>query len=155
MRVGTDHGARLARFAHLNAHSSPTTMLLPSLVIQVTFRDQLMTRVELRGELDALTAGQCGEFLLTLLDEHPPNIVLDLSELSFCDAGGLSAFVRLANRAEAMSGVVTLTGIRPLLARQLRITGLDRRFPVPVPGSGPGSGPTSGRPVRRRPAFDP
>jgi anti-sigma B factor antagonist len=80
--------------------------------------------------------------------------VLDLSELSFCDAGGLSAFVRLANRAEAMGGVVTLTGIRPLLARQLRITGLDRRFPVPAPGSGPGSGPTSGRPVQRRPALD-
>jgi anti-anti-sigma factor len=121
-------------------------MLLPSLVIQVTFSDQFMTRVELRGELDALTAGQCGEFLLTLLDERPPNVVLDLSELSFCDAGGLSAFVQLANLAEAMGGVVTLTGVRPLLSRQLRITGLDRRFPAPDR--------TNVRRQRRRPVLD-
>jgi anti-anti-sigma factor len=146
MRVGTHRGARLARFAHLDAQSSPTTMLLPSLVIQITFSDQLITRVELRGELDALTAGQCGEFLLALLDEHPPTIVLDLSELSFCDAGGLSAFVRLANRTEALGGAVTLTGVRSLLARQLRITGLDRRFPVP--------GPSNVRPMRGRPGLD-
>jgi anti-sigma B factor antagonist len=146
MRVGTYRGARLARFAHLNASTSPTTMLLPSLVIQVTSSDPLITRVELRGELDALTAGRCGEFLLALLDEHPPTIVLDLSELSFCDAGGLSTFVRLANRADALGGGVTLTGVRSLLARQLRVTGLDRRFPIPDP--------SNVRPMRRRPVPD-
>ncbi len=146
MRVGIHRGGRLARFAHVDAQASPTTMLLPSLVIQLTFSDQLMTRVQLRGELDALTAGQCGEFLLALLDEHPSTIVLDLSELSFCDAGGLSVFVRLANRADALGGGVTLTGIGPLLARQLRATGLDRRFPVPDP--------PNVRPMRRRPAPD-
>lgn len=146
MRVGTYSGARLTRLAHLSAQTSPTTKILPALVIQVTFSDQFVTRVELRGELDALTAGQCGEFLLGLLEEYPPTIALDLSELAFCDAGGLSAFVRLANRAELVGGGVTLTGVRPLLARQLRITGLDRRFPVPTP--------SNVRPMRRRPILD-
>jgi anti-sigma B factor antagonist len=146
MGVSTCREARLARFTRLSAPASTTTMLLPSLAIQVTFSDQLIIRIELCGELDALTSGQCGEFLLGLLDEHPPNVVIDVSELAFCDAGGLSAFVRLANRAEAMGGVVTLTGIRPLLARQLRVTGLDRRFPLPVPAQN--SAP------RRRPVLD-
>lgn len=144
MHASTCGEARMARFAHLSAQPSPTTMLLPSLALQVTFSDQYFVRVELRGEIDALTSQRCGEFLLDLLSRHPPNIVLDLSDLSFCDAGGLGTFVRLANRAEELGGLVTLTGVGPLLARQLRVTGLDRRFPVPGPG----------RPVRRRPVLD-
>jgi anti-sigma B factor antagonist len=146
MRVSTDREARLARFVHLSARTSPTTMVLPSLVIQVTFSDPLITKVELRGELDAQTAGRCGEFLLTLLNEHSPNVVLELSKLAFSDAGGLSTFVRLANHAEAVGGAVTLAGVRPLLARQLRVTGLDHRFPVPAP--------SNVRPMRRRPVLD-
>jgi len=148
MRVTTCGEARVPRFAHLSAQPSLTTMLLPSLAIQVTFCDQNMARVELCGELDALTSQRCGEFLLALLSEHPSNIVLDLSDLAFCDAGGLGAFVRVANRAEALGCVVTLTGVRPLLARQLRVTGLDRRFPVPGPG------PAGVRPACRRPVLD-
>lgn len=144
MRVSTERQTRFARFAHLSAHRSPATMVLPSLVVQVTFSDHLITQVALRGELDALTASRCGEFLLTLLDDHSPNIVLDLSELAFCDAGGLGAFVRLANRADAVGGSVALAGVRPLLARQLRVTGLDRRFPIPAESP-------FARPARRRP----
>lgn len=144
-------------------------MVLPSLVIQVKRSDQAMIKVELRGELDALTAGSCAEFLLALLDrpgrsyysecsertdrsdraDRPvPDVVLDLSLLTFCDAGGLSTFVRLANRAEAAGGRVTLTGVRPMLARQLRVTGLNRRFPVRGPTDG-------GKTDPRRLAADP
>jgi anti-anti-sigma factor len=130
MRVSTARQTRHERYADLSARTSPTTMVLPSLVIRTKRTDQLMTKTEVRGELDALTAGRCADYLLSLLGEHSPNVVLDLSGLTFCDAGGLSAFVRLANRAEAVGGRVTLTGVRPMLARQLRVTGLDRRFPV-------------------------
>jgi anti-anti-sigma factor len=96
----------------------------------------------MRGELDALTANRSAEFLLSLLGKGlPSTIVLDLSKLTFCDASGLSAFVRLANRAEAAGGGVTLTGVRPMLAKQLYVTGLDRRFR--------GDGATSGQPAWR------
>src|SRR4051812_16793239 len=95
MRVSTCSEARVARFAHQSGQTSPTTMLLPALAIQITFSDQNIVRVELCGELDALTSQRCGEVLLALLSEHRPDMVLDLSDLSFCDAGGLGAFVRL------------------------------------------------------------
>jgi anti-anti-sigma factor len=139
MRVSADRKTRPKRLAHLSAHTSPTTMVLPSLVINVRPHNGLMTKetketketgvtVEMRGELDALTADPSADFLLSLLDEHPPTMVLDLSKLTFCDACGLSTFVRLANRAEAAGGSVTLSGALPMLAKQLYVTGLDRRF---------------------------
>jgi anti-anti-sigma factor len=149
MRVSTHRQTRLERFTHPSAHTSPTTMVLPSLVIQVKLSDQLMTKVELRGELDAVTAGRCGEFLLALLAESSPHVVFDLSKLTFCDAGGLGTFVRVANRAEAAGGGVTLTGVRPMLAKQLRVTGLDRRLRARGPTD---SGPVA---VRRHLTPDP
>jgi anti-anti-sigma factor len=151
MRVSVGRQTRLKRLADRGEHtSSPAMLVLPSLlihslVVQMDSGPEIKgtatpatrsgrageaTKVVLRGELDALTADRGAEFLLGLLAEHPPTIVLDVSELTFCDAGGLSAFVRLANRAEAAGGGVSMIGVRPMLAKQLRITGLDRRFPA-------------------------
>jgi anti-sigma B factor antagonist len=57
-------------------------------------------------------------------------VLLDLRGLSFCDARGLSAFVRIANRADAAGCGFALIAPRPLVAKILRISGLDSRLPV-------------------------
>ena len=54
----------------------------------------------------------------------------DLAGVSFCDAGGLSALVRIANRADATGCPYGLIAPRPQLMKVLRITGLDQRLPV-------------------------
>jgi anti-anti-sigma factor len=142
MRASIDRPRR-ERLGNRGEHISPTTLVLPSLVIDIqpdgrpattdTIEQGAATpadpiKVKLRGELDALTAGRTAEFLVSLLDVRSPSMVIDLAGLTFCDASGLGAFVRLANTAEAVGGRVTLTGVRSMLAKQLRITGLDRRF---------------------------
>jgi anti-anti-sigma regulatory factor len=57
-------------------------------------------------------------------------LLLDLTGLSFCDARGLSAFVRMANDAHAARCGCGLIAPKPLVASVLRITGLATRRPV-------------------------
>jgi anti-anti-sigma factor len=57
-------------------------------------------------------------------------LLLDLTGLSFCDARGLSAFVRIANHADATGCRFGLIAPRPPVAKILRISGLDSRLPV-------------------------
>ena len=52
-------------------------------------------------------------------------VLLDLPGVSFCDARGLSAFVRIANQADAAGRDFGLLAPRPLAARILRIRGLN------------------------------
>ena len=57
-------------------------------------------------------------------------VLLDLAALSFCDARGLGAFVRIANQADAAGCGFGLIAPRPQVAKILRISGLDSRIPV-------------------------
>jgi anti-anti-sigma factor len=57
-------------------------------------------------------------------------VLLDLVGLSFCDARGLGAFVRIANQADAAGCGFGLIAPRPLVAKILKISGLDSRMPV-------------------------
>jgi len=57
-------------------------------------------------------------------------VLLDLRGLSFCDARGLSAFVKIANQADAAGCGFGLIAPRPPVAKLLRISGLDNRIPV-------------------------
>jgi anti-anti-sigma factor len=61
---------------------------------------------------------------------HAGLLLLDLTGLSFCDARGLSAFVRIANRADKAGCRVALIAPQPSVARLLRICQLDQRLPV-------------------------
>ena len=57
-------------------------------------------------------------------------LLLDLTSLSFCDARGLSAFVRIANQADRAGCRVALIAPQPPVAKVLRICRLDHRLPV-------------------------
>lgn len=84
--------------------------------------------VAAEGELDLATAEAVRARLIEIVDGGCTRMVLDLAELSFCDSQGLTALVGAAEHAKAAGGSVTLTGTSPLLAKLLRITGLDQNF---------------------------
>ncbi|MFY1692804.1 STAS domain-containing protein [Plantactinospora sp. WMMB782] len=95
----------------------------------------------LEGELDLATVPQLNDRIDQLLETGHPHIVLDLSQLSFCDSTGLSAFVRGSNLCVDAGGWLRVTGATSVVARVLTVTGLgpssrpsnDRRTsPVPV-----------------------
>lgn len=85
-------------------------------------------RVTAHGELDIASAAEFGIELARLIDERGPDVVIDVSDLSFCDARGLAAIVAADKLARRRGGAITLAGARPQMAKILRITGLGRRF---------------------------
>jgi len=83
-----------------------------------------------QGELDLATSDSLYRRGRAAIGRHPRLLLLDLTGLSFCDASGLSAFVRIANEAEAAGCGYGLIAPRPLVAKVLRITGLHQRLQV-------------------------
>jgi anti-sigma B factor antagonist len=57
--------------------------------------------------------------------------------VTFIDACGLGALVRLRNAGREAGKTVELTGVPVLVARLLRITGLDTAFVALLPGVRP------------------
>jgi anti-sigma B factor antagonist len=86
--------------------------------------------LRVRGELDLATADSLYLRCRTAIRRHPRLLLLDLTGLSFCDASGLSAFVRIANEADAAGCGYGLIAPQPLVAKMLRITGLHQRLQV-------------------------
>src|SRR3954464_2404317 len=57
-------------------------------------------------------------------------LVVDLSEITFCDSMGVGVLVLLLHQSRAESSPLVLTGIPPQLERILTLTGLRRAFVV-------------------------
>ena len=86
--------------------------------------------LHLRGELDSDTAGQLHATLAELLERPVPRIVVDLTDLKFCDSVGLSAFVTCKQVITARGGWLSFAGANPFLSQLLDTVGLSRYFAV-------------------------
>jgi anti-sigma B factor antagonist len=82
--------------------------------------------LRVQGELDLATADSLYQRGRTAIGRHARLLLLDLSGLSFW----LSAFVRIANEADAAGCGYGLIAPQPLVAKMLRITGLHQRLQV-------------------------
>ena len=85
--------------------------------------------VRFRGELDIATADQAYAYLRDVVDSQDGPVLMNLSELSFCDAAGLGVLARVAGHARRAGRSLKLTAARPSLLRIMRITGMDEAFP--------------------------
>ena len=83
-----------------------------------------VAHLRLAGELDISTAPQLGEAIDRLLGDGHHRVLVDLTDLDFCDSTGMSAFVRGDNEAAAAGGWLRLTGATGRVARLLRLSGL-------------------------------
>ena len=83
-----------------------------------------------QGELDLVTADSLYVRAWAAIHRHARLLLLDLTSLSFCDARGLSAFVRIANQADRAGCRLALIAPQPPVAKVLRICRLDQRLPV-------------------------
>ncbi|MFI0419604.1 STAS domain-containing protein [Spongiactinospora sp. 9N601] len=88
------------------------------------------TTIRLTGEIDIFTSHALRKRLLRVLCYSTNLLILDLSEVSFCDASGLAVLVGIQRRARAMGITLALTTPRPYMSKLLRITGLDRSLRV-------------------------
>ncbi len=81
----------------------------------------------LRGELDFHSVVQlyeAGEQELTT--DRPSPVVVDCTQLTYCDSTGISALVRLHQQQTAQNHVLRLASVPDFLGRLFALTGLDQ-----------------------------
>ncbi|SCL72358.1 anti-anti-sigma factor [Micromonospora citrea] len=82
------------------------------------------TRLRLAGELDLSSAPELNAVIDRLVDGGERRLLVDLTELVFCDSTGIAAFVRGDNRVAADGGWLRVTGASGRVDRVLQVTGL-------------------------------
>ncbi|MFG3499496.1 STAS domain-containing protein [Streptomyces sp. NPDC047928] len=82
------------------------------------------------GELDHHTADLLREPLDAALEQGRSRLVIDCSQLEFCDSTGLNVLLGARLKAEAAGGGVHLAAMRPVVARVFEITGAEAVFTV-------------------------
>ncbi len=109
--------------------------------------DGCLTAV-LDGELSHATCGPPLELLTDAITRGETKIVLDLSQLGFCDSAGLRLIVQLHQRTAAAGGWLRLAAPAPAVLRVLTVTNLDQVLDIyPTAGEARAGG-------GRRPAVD-
>ena len=97
---------------------------------QVTDHRPDVAVLHLKGELDSDTAYQLHATLADLLDRPVPRIVVDLTDLKFCDSVGLSAFSTSKQVIAARGGWLSFAGANPFLLKLMETVGLTRYFAI-------------------------
>ncbi|WP_411573948.1 STAS domain-containing protein [Streptomyces fradiae] len=82
------------------------------------------------GELDHHTAELLREPLEAAVAQGRTRLVVDCSQLEFCDSTGLNVLLGARLKAEGSGGAVHLAAMRPAVARVFEITGAGVVFEI-------------------------
>ncbi|GAB3907700.1 STAS domain-containing protein [Microbispora bryophytorum] len=88
------------------------------------------TLVTLTGELDVISGERLSTVFGKLSEEGGTRLVVDASELTFCDSMGLRLLLEAHDRAVEAGGFMKLAGVRGVFRRILTVTGLHAAFPI-------------------------
>ncbi|MFD0692006.1 STAS domain-containing protein [Actinomadura fibrosa] len=86
--------------------------------------------LRIAGDLDFNTASGLREEVRRVPLDPGRLLILDLTDLTFCDSSGISALIAARNRAVAAGAGIALAAVPPNTARILGIVGLDKVFPI-------------------------
>ena len=81
--------------------------------------------VAIRGDLDLATADRTAQYVTDVIERHDGPVSADLSGLTFCDACGLGALIRISAYADAAGHQFELARPSPAVTRIMRLTGVD------------------------------
>lgn len=84
--------------------------------------------IDLRGELDEVSAPRLWSCLEIELDQGPPRVVLDLSGVSYLSSAGVTVIVRLHRQLSANGAVLVVRSPSDTARRVLDLTGLAARL---------------------------
>lgn len=87
-------------------------------------------KVTVCGEVDVATAPPLEELLIATMNRPSPIIEVDLGNVSFMDASGLTALIRADDKARDVGGRLYLSHVPEGVTRLLKIFDLDRRFSI-------------------------
>ncbi|GAA2685648.1 hypothetical protein GCM10010412_072790 [Nonomuraea recticatena] len=86
--------------------------------------------VEVDGILDATTREQFADFLSDVVASHGPDLVLDLSAVTFMDSRALGLIVHHWQTSTSAGARFALVGVRYSPSKVMWITGLAQRLPL-------------------------
>jgi anti-sigma B factor antagonist len=78
------------------------------------------------GELDFASAARLTSAFEAIRPDGPRRVVLDLTGLTFCDAGGVTALLQAHRALRDGGGQLSIRGASGLPRRVLALTGVDR-----------------------------
>ncbi|OGO13830.1 MAG: hypothetical protein A2Z66_08985 [Chloroflexi bacterium RBG_13_66_10] len=82
------------------------------------------------GPVDVDTASTLRDTLRQMAEEGGESVIVDLGEVEFIDSSGLSALVSGLKALRAKGGMLSLSRAHPQALTALRLTMLDRVFPI-------------------------
>ena len=77
----------------------------------------------------AISSELKGEFLV-LCKRQQKELVIDLSDVEFCDSSGLSALLIAERKMRENGGIVKLVGVQKKVLSLIKISHLDRAFQI-------------------------
>lgn len=86
--------------------------------------------VSLAGDLDRTSAPRLEEVLSDLLARRRVRIIIDATELGFCDSTGVWTLLTTLRRTYEQNGWLRLAGVHGFLGRLLEMTRLAAAFPM-------------------------
>ena len=96
-----------------------------TLSVQVIDRER-GTAVQISGELDFFCCPRLSQVVEDINIDGRRRVVLDLTGLKFCDAGGVRALLRAHRSVGAQGGQLVVRGVSGQPRRVLAITGVDQ-----------------------------
>ncbi|GGL09456.1 anti-sigma-B factor antagonist [Planomonospora parontospora subsp. antibiotica] len=103
-------------------------IVVPALNVR-TWRDDSCTVIKAEGELDMASAPRFRAAIDEVLDPPGrPCLVMDLTEVPFCDSVGLGILVGTLTRVRDARGRLVLVTAPGMITHLLTITNLDRHF---------------------------
>lgn len=100
-------------------------MTTPPVALMTRSANETTTVVHVTGELDLATVPLIEPELHALAVRAGPDLVLDLSGLSFCDSSGVGLFRRLHQRCVRAGTRLRLRNVQPQPAKAIRVLQLD------------------------------
>ena len=99
--------------------------------------DPLSAAVVLDGEIDISTCPAVRGLLMAAISGGNVHLAVDLSGVTFIDAGGIGVLVAAANRAQQAGGGLSLLAPSPQVRRLLDVFRLDAILPMAERLGGP------------------
>lgn len=112
------------------SYEAPSTAVQPAMgepriSVETTRCDRLRALIKVTGELDLRTAAPLWAVLQGHVNSGRRFLRLDVSGVTFLDATALTGITSVHRDLLHRRGTLVITGVRSLVARVLRLTGLD------------------------------
>ncbi|MDQ0798143.1 STAS domain-containing protein [Streptomyces sp. B1I3] len=98
--------------------------------LDVTHTHGTRAVIALTGEFDVATAPLVRARALELIASDHPDLITDLTGVTFCDSSGLGALVGIWRCAKDAGGSLILAAVPDRLGRLLHTTGMDSLLPT-------------------------